>query len=162
MHPVSRARQRLVQTFGVIGRPGCVRSSTKWAVPPQIRSVVECVTEYESLASLADAFERFLKSKERKHFHFEFKRTESKEGILHSHRYSVTSGSFHHVGVFEEIAIKFVDDKKVRIVHQHDIVLGPAPIIAEWITSDDKMHSPCWFTRNREIRSDAPGFDHPW
>lgn len=132
------------------------------SVQPHIRSVVECDTEYESLASLADAFERFLKSTEMKHFHFDFKRTESNEGILHSHRYSVTAGSYHHVGAFEEIVIKFVDDKKVRIVHQHDIVLGPTPIIAKWIMSDHKMHSPCWFTRDREIRSDAPGFDHPW
>jgi hypothetical protein len=24
------------------------------------------------------------------------------------------------------------------------------------------MHSPKWFTRDRETRPDFPGFDHPW
>jgi hypothetical protein len=95
-------------------------------------------------------------------FHHDFKRTNSGEILLHSHRYSVTAGSFHHVGSFEEIAMAFLDDKKVRIVHQHDITLGPTPTIAKWIASDDRMHSARWFTRDRETRPDLPGFDHPW
>jgi hypothetical protein len=24
------------------------------------------------------------------------------------------------------------------------------------------MHSPKWFTRDRETQPDVPGFDHPW
>jgi hypothetical protein len=131
-------------------------------VEPRIRSIVECDTKYESLDALADAFEQYLKSTEMEHFYFDFKRSESSDSLLHFHRCSVTAGSYRHVGAFEEIAIKFVDDKRVRIVHQHDITLGPTPIIAKWIISDDKMHSPMWFTRERETRPDVPGFDHPW
>ena len=131
-------------------------------VQPEIRSVVECNTEYESLDALADAFERFLKSTEMEHFHFDFKRTESKGNLLHSHRYSVTAGSYHHEGSFEDIAISLLDNKNVRIVHQHDIALGPTAIIAKWIASDHRMHSPRWFTRDRETRPDVTGFDHPW
>ena len=131
-------------------------------VEPRIRSVVECDTEYDSLDALADAFEQHLKSTELEHFHFDFKRTESSDSLLHSHRYSVTAGSYHHVGSFEEIEIAFLDDKKVRIVHQHEMTLGPTAIIAKWIASDDRMHSPKWFTRDRETQPDVPGFDHPW
>jgi hypothetical protein len=131
-------------------------------VQPRIRSVVECDTQYESLDALADAFERFLKSTEMQSFHFDFKRTNSGGILLHYHRCSVTAGSYHHVGSFEEIAMAFRDDKKVRIVHQHDITLGPTPTIAKWIASDERMHSARWFTRDRETRPDLPGFDHPW
>jgi hypothetical protein len=131
-------------------------------VQPEIRSVVECDTEYESLDALADAFERFLKSTEMEHFHFDFRRIESKENLVHSHRYTVTAGSYHHVGSFEDIVIAFLDNKNVRIVHQHDIALGPTAIIAKWIASDDRMQRPRWFTRDRETRPDIPGFDHPW
>ena len=131
-------------------------------IQPDIRSVVECDTDYGSLDGLADAFAHFLKSTEMDHFHFDFKRTKTNGSLVHSHRYSVTAGSFHHVGSFEEIAIAFLYDRKVRIMHHNDIALGPTPMIAKWIASDEHLHSPRWFTRDRESRPDDPGFDHPW